>query len=69
MQKIHVKKQELAKQLEAEAKRLAEKEAEATELAAQVKAGAATASFDYFASKAKAFGVDIFGARQMMKSW
>lgn len=55
------KKQELAEQLEAEAKRLAEKEAEATELAAQVKAGVATASFDYFASKAKEFGVDIFG--------
>lgn len=55
------REKELADQLEAEAKKLAEKEAEATELAAQVKAGAANASFDFFASKAKAFGVDIFG--------
>lgn len=58
------REKELADQLEAEAKKLAEKEAEATELAAQVKAGAANASFDFFASKAKAFGVDIFGANK-----
>jgi len=42
------REKELADQLEAEAKKLAEKEAEATELAAQVKAGAANASFDFF---------------------